>query len=117
MDKIMPSTHFQAFFSDADHHPGLLTLHAVADTQDALMLLGLFVLPGPVVEARGQGQVGQVGQAVGRRWREGKRQTGASGRGSRSRMKTGVTQDGELWRQHALQRIHHIWKSHIVRTS
>ena len=68
MDEIMLSTHLQAFFVDADHHPCVLTLHTEANSQNALMLLGLSVLPGTLVE-RG-------GQRYGRR--EGKRQTGAS---------------------------------------
>lgn len=99
----MLSTHLQAFFVDGDHHPGVLTLHTEANTLNALMLLGLSVAPRPVVECGGHG------------WREGKGQVGAP-RDS-SRMSTRVTQDGELWRERALQRIHQICKLHMVRIS
>lgn len=67
LDTITPSTHLQAFFVDADHHPRVLTPHAEADAQNALLLLGLAVLPGPLVEGGGQRH--------GRR--EGEGQTGA----------------------------------------
>lgn len=108
LDTIMSSTHVQAFFVDADHHPRVLTLHTEANVQNALRLLGLaVVLPGPLVEGGGQRHG----------WREGKGQTGASQSNSRSWVRTGVAQDGQLWRKHALQRIHHIWKSHTVRSS
>lgn len=73
MYKIVQATHLQAFFINADYHPLVLTLHTEANTQNALMLLGLSVLPGPVVEGGGQ-----VGQGVRHRWRKGKGQTGAS---------------------------------------
>lgn len=72
---VSVSTHLQAFFVNADHHPRVLTLHIEANIQSALVLLGLSVFPGPVVEGGGQRQ---VGQAVRHRWREGKGQTGAS---------------------------------------
>lgn len=107
------TAHLQAFFIDADHHPRVLTLHAEADTQDALMLVGFPARPGRVVGKGGQ----RKGPTVGRRQVEGEGQTGAPGCSSGSWMGTGVAQDGELWRQHALQRIHHIWKAHIVGTS
>lgn len=106
MDDILLSTHLQAFFFDADHHPRGLTLHAEAHVQKFMMVLGLSVLPRPLIDGGGQ--------AVGLRRGEVEGQAGAPGSNSRPRMRTGVTQDGELWRQHALQRIHHICKSQIV---
>lgn len=50
---ILLSTHVQALLVDADHHPGVLTLHTEADAQSALVLLGLCALPGPVVQGGG----------------------------------------------------------------
>lgn len=50
---ILLSTHVQALLVDADHHPGVLTLHAVADAQRALVLLGLCALPGQFLHGRG----------------------------------------------------------------
>lgn len=75
----------QAFLVDADHHPGVLTLHTEADALKAPMLLGSVVFPGPVVEGGGQRH----------RRREEKGKVGAP-RGSG--MRTGVPQDGQLWR-------------------
>lgn len=69
-----PSTHLQGLFIDADHHLCFSALHAEADTQDALVLLRLCILPGTVVEEGGQGE---VGQALRHGWRERKGQTGA----------------------------------------
>lgn len=53
MGVILLSTHVQALLVDADHHPGVLTLHTEADAQSALVLLGLCALPGPVVRGGG----------------------------------------------------------------
>lgn len=53
MGVITLSTHVQALLVDADHHPGVLTLHTEADAQSALVLLGLSALPGPVVQGGG----------------------------------------------------------------
>lgn len=102
---MLLSTHLQALSVDADHHPCVLTLHTEPNVQGALVLLGLAVIPHPVVEGEGYGRVGAAFR-IGRR--EGKGQTGALRNGSSSWLWTGVTQDGELWKQHALQRIHHI---------
>lgn len=109
IDEIMLSTYLQALFVDADYHLSFFTLHTEADAQNALVLLWLSVFPGPVIKEGGQRQ---LGQALRHGWREGKGETGVPQSSSCSWMRTGVTQDGELWRQHALQRIHHIWKSH-----
>lgn len=46
----MLSTHLQALFVDADHHPCVLTLHTEANVQSALVLLRLSILPGSVIE-------------------------------------------------------------------
>lgn len=64
----MFSTHLQAFLVDADHHPRVLALHIEANAQSVLVLLGLPVVPGTVIEGGGQRH----------RWREGKGQAGAS---------------------------------------
>lgn len=53
MGIITLSTHVQALLVDADHHPGVFTLHTEADAQSALVLLGLCALPGPVVQGGG----------------------------------------------------------------
>lgn len=97
----MIHNHLQALLVDADHHPGLLALHAVAHVQGALVLLGLPAPPRPIVQVGGQGE--------GRR--EGEGQAGASGGGSRPGVRAGVAEDGQLRREHALQRIRHVCKS------
>lgn len=75
MDKIMLSTHLQAFFVDADHHPCVLTLHTEAYSQNALLLLRLSIFPWPSVMGGGQMQ---VGQSVRHWWSKGKGYTGPS---------------------------------------
>lgn len=98
MDKNMLSTHLQALLVNADHHLCVLALNTEAYTQSVL------VMPGLALVIKGGGQR--------HRWREGKGQAGAPW--GNSGMRTGVAKDGQLWRKHALQRIHHIWKSHMV---
>lgn len=53
MDEML-STHLQAVFVNADHHPRVLTLHTEAHIQSTLQLLGLPVFPGPVFKGGGQ---------------------------------------------------------------
>lgn len=97
----MIHNHLQALLVDADHHPGLLALHAEAHVQGALVLLGLPAPPQPTVPVGGQGE--------GRR--EGEGQAGASGGGSRPGVRAGVAEDGHLRREHALQGVQHVCKS------
>lgn len=92
MDANMLSTHLQAFLVNADHHLCVLTLNTQAYVQSVLVMSGLAL----VIKGGGQRH----------RWREGKGQAGAPG--GNSRMRTGVAKDGQLWRKHAPQRIHHI---------
>lgn len=93
--------YLQALFFDADHHPGLLALHAQAQVQGALMLLRLLAAPWPIVHVGGQRE----------RRRKGEGQAGASGGSFWSGVRAGVAEDGQLWRKHALQWIYHTCKS------
>lgn len=108
VDEGFLSTHLQTLFVDADHHPRLLTLHSEAYIQEPLLLLRLPAFPGPIVQEGGQWQ---IWKPLGIRWGEGKGQAGTWRCTSSTWERVGVTQNGKLWGKHALQKIHHIWKS------
>lgn len=84
--------YLQALLFYADHHPGVLTLHAQAQVQGALMLLRLLAAPWSIVHVGGQGEGRSKGEG----------QAGASGGSFWSGVRAGVAEDGQFRRKHAL---------------